>query len=174
MGEVSVFTRIECLNAQLTAKQGTSRTFVRLDGDVRTRPRHVGIASQHRVYAALREFCNFEVRKKRRLAFNAVYSVALEPEVTPEARRWSASQAYVSWPPRRRIRSARRGRPSPPACAKRQIARHRALVLVAQADGNRTRQRRGTPLTGFEERCRLRRRPSLGARRCRSPRSARI
>jgi hypothetical protein len=26
-----------------------------------------------------------------------------------------------------------------------------ALVLVAEADGNRTRQRRGTPLTGFED-----------------------
>jgi hypothetical protein len=60
---------------------------------VRTRPRHVGIASQHRVHAALREFCNFEVRKTRRLAFNPVYAVELEPEVTPEARRWSASQA---------------------------------------------------------------------------------
>ena len=65
----------------------------RIDGDVRTRPRHVGTASQHRVYAALREFCNFEVRKTRRLAFNPVYAVELEPEVTPEARRWSASQA---------------------------------------------------------------------------------
>ena len=62
-------------------------------GDVRTRPRHVGTASQHCVYAALREFCNFEVRKTRRLAFNPIYAVELAPEVTPEARRWSASQA---------------------------------------------------------------------------------
>jgi integrase len=90
-----VFTRIERLNAELTSKQGDSRSFVRLDGDVRTRPRHVGIASQHRVYAALREFCNFEVRKTRRLAFNPVYAVELEPEVTPEATRWSARQAYA-------------------------------------------------------------------------------
>jgi hypothetical protein len=45
------------LVARQSAKQGDSRSFVRLDGDVRTRPRHVGIASQHRVYAALREFC---------------------------------------------------------------------------------------------------------------------
>jgi len=36
-----VFTRIERLNAELIAKQGGSRSFVRLDGDVRTRPRHV-------------------------------------------------------------------------------------------------------------------------------------
>jgi hypothetical protein len=26
-----------------------------------------------------------------------------------------------------------------------------AFVLVAEADGNRTRQRRGTPLSGFED-----------------------
>jgi hypothetical protein len=31
------------------------------------------------------------------------------------------------------------------------------LTLVAEADGNRTRQRRGTPLTGFEDRYQLRR-----------------
>jgi hypothetical protein len=88
-----VFTRIERLNAELAAKQGSSRSFVRLDGDVRTRPRHVGTASRHRVYAALREFCNFQVRKTRWLAFNPVYAVELEPEVTPEAWRWSASEA---------------------------------------------------------------------------------
>lgn len=70
-----VFTRIDRLNAELAAKQGSSRSFVRLDGDARTRPRHVGTASQHRVYAALREFCNFEVRKTPRLAFNPVYAV---------------------------------------------------------------------------------------------------
>ena len=29
-----------------------------------------GVATQHRIYAALREFCNFEVRKTRRMAFN--------------------------------------------------------------------------------------------------------
>jgi hypothetical protein len=27
----------------------------------------------------------------------------------------------------------------------------RAFLLVAEADGNRTRQRRGTPLSGFED-----------------------
>ena len=292
-----MFTRIERLNAELTAKQGGSRSFVRLDGGVRTRPRHVGIASQHRVYAALREFCNFEVRKTRRLAFNPVYAVELEPEVTPETTRWSARQAYAflastkddplgplfrivllrgarrgeavglrwadadldaayvrvrrpivlprgavtesrpktktgdrliwldaetvripkeyrtaqlkarlmapAWRvtplltlrsgapdarPRRRVhdralhahrgrgaqgrrRVGREARGSPvivstrshnvpilaengrhhPLAGSAQVAPHRALVLVAEADGNRTRQRRGTPLTGFED-----------------------
>lgn len=47
------------------------------------------------MFAALREFCNFEVRKTRRLAFNPVYAVELEPEITPEAQRWSATQAHT-------------------------------------------------------------------------------
>ena len=48
---------------------------------------HWGTSSQHRVYAALREFCNFEVRKTRRLGFNPVWTVELEAEITPEAQR---------------------------------------------------------------------------------------
>ena len=53
---------------------------------------HWGTSSQHRVYAALREFCNFEVRKTRRLGFNPVWTVELEAEITPEAQRWSAAE----------------------------------------------------------------------------------
>jgi integrase len=88
-----VFSRIERINAQITAQQGDGRSYARVPGDVRARPRPVGVAAQHRVYAALREFCNFEVRKTRRLAFNPVYAVELPQEVTPEAQRWSAAQA---------------------------------------------------------------------------------
>ena len=33
----------------------------------------------------------------------------------------------------------------------RQVAGGAETTLVAEADGNRTRQRRGTPLTGFED-----------------------
>jgi hypothetical protein len=33
----------------------------------------------------------------------------------------------------------------------RRVAGCAETVLVAEADGNRTRQRRGTPLTGFED-----------------------
>lgn len=33
-----VFARIERLNAELAAKQGSNKAFVRLDGDVRTPP----------------------------------------------------------------------------------------------------------------------------------------
>ncbi len=57
------------------------------------RPVLVGIASQHRVFAALRTVLNFEVKVTHRLAFNPVYAVRLEPEETAEAQRWSAAQA---------------------------------------------------------------------------------
>ena len=90
----AVFTRIEQINAEITARQDGGRAYVRVDGDVRERPRVVGTASQHRIYAALREFANFEVRRTRRLAFNP-HAVELQPEITPEAQRWSAEQARV-------------------------------------------------------------------------------
>jgi integrase len=88
-----VFARMERINTEIADRQGTGRAYVRVEGDVRTHPRLTGIASQHRVYAALREFCNFEMKKTRRMSFNPVYAVELEPEVTPEAKRWSAAQA---------------------------------------------------------------------------------
>jgi integrase len=88
-----VFARIERINAGITAQREDGRAFVKVEGDVRERPRPLGTASQHRVYAALREFANFEVRKTRRLGFNPVYAVELEPEITPEAQRWTAAQA---------------------------------------------------------------------------------
>jgi hypothetical protein len=37
------------------------------------------------------------------------------------------------------------------AVESRQMAGRAETALVAEADGNRTRQRRGTPLTGFED-----------------------
>lgn len=89
----AVFERIERINAAIAAQRGEGRAYVHTEGDVRQRPRPVGTAAQHRVYAALREFCNHEVRKTRRLAFNLAYAVELEPEVTPEAQRWTAGEA---------------------------------------------------------------------------------
>jgi hypothetical protein len=88
-----VFTRIERINAAITAQQGGGRAYVHVEGDVRSRPRLVSIATMHRVYAALREFCNHEMKRTRRLAHNPVFAVELPPEVTPEAQRWSAEQA---------------------------------------------------------------------------------
>jgi integrase len=90
-----VFTRTDRINKALAVAQKAagSRSWIKVEDDVRTRPQVIGIASQHRVYAALREFCNFELKKTRRLSYNPVYAVELEPEVTPEAKRWSAAQA---------------------------------------------------------------------------------
>ena len=90
-----VFSRIERINAGLATQRRDGRAWVHVEDDVRTRPRPVSNAAQHRVYAALREFCNFEVRRTRRLSFNPVYAVELPPEVTPEAQRWSAEQAQA-------------------------------------------------------------------------------
>lgn len=59
---------------------------------VRTRPRPVGVASMHRVHAALKEFCDFEVKHTTRLARNPVYAYKLSPEVTPEGKRWTVVQ----------------------------------------------------------------------------------
>ena len=89
----AVFERIERINAEIVAQRADGKALVKPEGDVRSRPRTVGTASQHRVYAALREVCNFELRKTRRLAFNPVFTVELEAEETPEAAHWSAAQA---------------------------------------------------------------------------------
>ena len=87
-----VFDRIEAFNEEIAAAADEDRPPV-LDGDARTRPLHVGIASQHRVYAALREFLNHAWKQRHVITFNPVYAVELEPEETPEGQRWSAAQA---------------------------------------------------------------------------------
>jgi integrase len=87
-----VFERIEDFNEEIATAVDEEREPVLL-GDVRQRAKHVGVASQHRVYAALREFLNFEVRRTRRLTFNPIFSVELEPEMRDEAQRWTAAQA---------------------------------------------------------------------------------
>jgi integrase len=87
-----VFDRIELFNEEIATAADEERVPV-LDGDVRTRSQHVGIASQHRVYAALREFLNHLWKQRHVIAFNPVYAVELEAEETPEGQRWSAAQA---------------------------------------------------------------------------------
>ena len=89
----AVFERIERINSEIAARSDGSRACVYVSGDVRSQPRLVGVATQHRIYAALREFCNFEVRKTRRMSFNPIYAIELEPEERQEANRWSAGQA---------------------------------------------------------------------------------
>lgn len=88
-----VFTRIEQINAELARQRGDGRAWVHVDGDVRSCPKPVGIASQHRVYGALRTFLNFEVRKTRRVPFNPIFAIELDAEPKQERASWTAGQA---------------------------------------------------------------------------------
>jgi integrase len=88
-----VFEPIEAINVEIAAQQAEGRALVRAEGDVRQRSVPVGVASQHRVFAALRTVLNFEVKVTHRLPFNPVHAVRLEPEERPEAQRWTAAQA---------------------------------------------------------------------------------
>jgi len=93
-----VFDRIEWISEEITRQRGEGRAWIHVNGnaefasDVRTRPRPVGVASQHRVYAALREWANFEVTKTTRLARNPVYAVELAAEEEYDAQWWSPGQ----------------------------------------------------------------------------------
>ncbi len=87
-----VFERIEAINEEIETARDEDRAPVLAD-DVRTRPKVIGVASQHRVYAALREVLNHAWKQRHVLTHNPVYAVELEPEETPEGQRWSAAQA---------------------------------------------------------------------------------
>jgi integrase len=86
-----VFERIEMFNEELEAAREAERAPALL-GDVRQRPRNVGVASQHRVYAALREFLNYQLRVAHAIPFNPVYAVELEAEVRDPVRVWTPEQ----------------------------------------------------------------------------------
>lgn len=88
----AVFDRVERINAEVEAAHVEGRP-AKPDGDVRTRPQLVKIATQHRIYAALREMLNHAWKQRHVIPFNPIYAVELEPEETPEADRWSAAEA---------------------------------------------------------------------------------
>lgn len=88
----AVFDRVERINAEIEAAHIDDRK-PQPEGDVRTRPQLVGIATQHRIYAALREVLNHAWKQRHVIVFNPVYAIELEPEETPEADRWSAAEA---------------------------------------------------------------------------------
>ncbi|HTT53851.1 MAG TPA: site-specific integrase [Streptosporangiaceae bacterium] len=87
-----VFDRVEQINDEIGLAAAEGRAPV-LPDDVRTRPQPVGVASQHRIYAALREVLNYLWKQRHVIQFNAVYAVELEPEETPEGQRWTAGEA---------------------------------------------------------------------------------
>jgi len=88
-----VFDRIGEFNAEIAEAAAEGRA-PELDGDVRTRHQLVGVATQHRIYDALRGFLNHQWKKLHVIAFNPIYAVELETEETPEAQRWTAAEVF--------------------------------------------------------------------------------
>jgi integrase len=86
-----VFERIEMFNEEIEAAKAENRSPV-LPGDVRKIHRYVGVASQHRVYAALREFFNYHLKKAHTITFNPVFAVELEPETRDPVEVWTPEQ----------------------------------------------------------------------------------
>lgn len=87
-----VFERIDAINDEIAAALAEGRTPAP-ESDVRARPQVIGVARQHRVYAALREFLNHLWKQRHVITHNPVYAVELEAEVTPEGERWTAAEA---------------------------------------------------------------------------------
>jgi integrase len=86
-----VFERVEMFNEEIEAAREDKRAPV-LPGDVRQRAKVVGVATQHRIYAALREFFNYQLRKAHAITFNPVYAVELEPETRGKPLVWTPEQ----------------------------------------------------------------------------------
>ena len=91
-----VFRRILAVNAEIAAQRAQGLATIRAEGDLRERSSlTVGVASQHRVFAALREVLNHAWRIDHKIKYNPVYAASdlLEPEYTPEAASWSQEEA---------------------------------------------------------------------------------
>lgn len=87
----AVFERIDMFNEEYLAAKEAGRRPV-LPGDVRLQAKHTGIATQHRIYAALRGFLNHCWKKRNVITFNPVYAVELDPEVRDAPLVWSPEQ----------------------------------------------------------------------------------
>jgi len=85
------FERIEMLNEEITAAREEKRKPV-LPGDLRKQPKFVGVATQHRIFAALRGFLNHAWKRVHKIAFNPVYAVELEPETRDKLLVWTPEQ----------------------------------------------------------------------------------
>jgi integrase len=86
-----VFERIEMFNDEITASCEEKRAPA-LPDDLRKQPKLVGIATQHRVYAALRAMLNHAWKRAHKIAFNPVYAVELEPETRDAPLVWEPAQ----------------------------------------------------------------------------------
>jgi integrase len=66
-----------------------------LPSDVRCRTRYTDVATQHRIYAALRVFLNHQWRKAHKIPFNPVYAVELETETRATPLVWDPAQVAL-------------------------------------------------------------------------------
>jgi len=135
---VLVFERIGSFNAEIEAARAEGREPV-LAGDSRARPKVVGMATQHRILAALRVFLNLAWKVRHVIPFNPVYAVELEPEVTGGAAVVRCPGQLV--PGRVRGRSSR---PDVPHCRapRRAACRSSQLPVVRRRPGRRLSVRR--------------------------------
>ncbi|GGS87514.1 site-specific integrase [Planobispora rosea] len=85
-----MFDTIEEWNAEIRAAAAEKRS-PHLPGDVRERHKVIGIATQHRVFATLRNAFNWAV-KRRMVEFNPCLGVELPAEERDPARVWSPEQ----------------------------------------------------------------------------------
>jgi hypothetical protein len=86
-----VFERVDLFNEEIEAAREDKRKPV-LPGDVRQRSRYVGVASQHRIYAALREFLNYHLKVTPHDPLHPVYAVELAPEERAPVLVWTPEQ----------------------------------------------------------------------------------
>jgi integrase len=86
-----VFERIDMFNEEIEAAREEKRKPV-LPGDVRLKTRYTGVATQHRIYGVLRKFLNDQWKKARKIPFNPVYMVELEPETRAAPLVWDPAQ----------------------------------------------------------------------------------
>ena len=87
-----VFARVEMFNEEIEAAREDGRKPV-LPGDVRQRRVvYTGVATQHRIFAALRAFLNHAWKRRHVIMFNPVYAVELETETRDAPLVWDAEQ----------------------------------------------------------------------------------
>jgi integrase len=86
-----VFERIDAYNEEIEAAREAGRKPV-LPGDVRGRTRYTDVATQHRIYGVLRAFLNYQWKRARKITFNPVYAVELEPEIRAAPLVWDPAQ----------------------------------------------------------------------------------
>ncbi len=86
-----VFERIDAFNEEIEAAREAGRKPT-LPGDVRQRVRYTDVATQHRIYAALRVFLNHQWKRAHKIPFNPVYAVELETETRDKPLVWTPEQ----------------------------------------------------------------------------------